>query len=136
MRKVVFPLAMAVTVAILVLACLFAAVRQSQRSLEALFAINATEGSRSVIALLAIGLLTMALIQAARNLFPMRAWYHETKVRSWLGEGEVSSLHSRLQISKSPVAFYDLPIQSICGQIAAVGEAVLVEDVGSIPDKE
>ena len=105
---------------------------QSKRVLEALFAIDSTKVSESVVALTAIGLLTMALIQGARNLFPIRAWYHEGKVRSWLSEEGIKSLHGRLQIEDSPTAFYDLPIQSICGQIAAVAEAVLVEEVGSI----
>jgi len=113
-------------VAALVLACLAGAILQLDRGLEALFALDSTRISRSVIALIAIGLLAMALIQAARSLFPMRGWFHEQKVKLWAG-GDVSLLHQRLGIEKSYTAFYDLPIQNICGQIGAVAEAVLVE---------
>ena len=120
MKRVAFSLA----VAAMVVGCLVGAFLQSKRVLEALFAIDSTKVSESVVALTAIGLLTMAL--------PIRAWYHEGKVRSWLSEEGIKSLHGRLQIEDSPTAFYDLPIQSICGQIAAVAEAVLVEEVGSI----
>jgi hypothetical protein len=126
MKKVLYSLFLAV----LVLACLVGAYSQSQEVLRRLFAINSAKVSGSVIALAAIGLLTMALIQAARNLVPLRGYYHEDQVRSWLGEDAVATLHERLQTA-SPEAFYDLPIQSICGQIAAVAEAVLVEELGS-----
>jgi len=81
-------------------------------------------------------LLTMALIQAARSLFPIRAWYHEEKVRSWLGRGNVSTLEELLQIQNSSTPFYDLPLQTLCGQIAAVAEAVLIECASSKNDNK
>jgi hypothetical protein len=113
-----------------VLICLVGA-WQSQIALQKLFNIDSTNVFRSVVALTAIGLLTMALIQSARSLFPIRSWYHEDSVRSWLGDDRVKTLHERLQIQNSPRDFYDLPLQTLCGQIAAVAEAVLIEYVGS-----
>ncbi len=133
MKKSSFLIAVVVDVAAIVLASLWGALWLSKQSLTVLLAIDSNRVSKSVIALTAIGLLTMALIQAARNLLLIRARYHKERVRSWLDQDDdtVETLHQRLQIGDDPLAFYDLPIQSVCGQIAAVAEAVLVEEVGS-----
>ena len=96
--------------------------------LQGLFALTSDKVWKSGVVLVAIGLLTMALIQGARSLFPLRGWFHRRQIELWLnGDTGLTVLYRRLRIEKYDTAFYDLPIQNICGQIAAVAETILVE---------
>jgi hypothetical protein len=118
-----------------------------------------------VTAVAGVGTLSMALIQAVKDMFPIRRLFHRSRMRRWLrglGSGGPLPGIDYLEISARPpsyddaehelitlatagnsAAFYDLPIEQLCGQMnAAVAVALdyphrypgLVSCLGALAD--
>lgn len=100
--------------------------------------------SNVAIAMAAVGVLSMALIQTAKDVLPLRRYYHQWKVRKWLAnetddffvEAKTYGLESNpvrkaekdlvtLATAGDSEAFYSLPIEQLCGQINAAAQAVI-----------
>lgn len=101
----------------------------------------------------AIGILTMALLQVVKGLFPWRGHFQEFVVRTWIQRGlsqwkrpsdSATSLVGsspveerprdasdivreirRLAVTNEEVMLFNLPIEQLCGQITAAAEALL-----------
>ena len=87
-------------------------------------------------AMAVIGVLSMAVIQTAKDLFPVRCSFQRRYLRQWLGfktrnAGEAVSPSRaeqdliRLATAGDESAFYDLAIEQLCGQITAAATVVL-----------
>ncbi len=98
------------------------------------------------VPLAGIGALSMALIQTAKNMLPLRRWFQRNRVESWLAK-RASAFNASAAAtagSSAPVnvaqaesdlvhlatagdagALYDLPIEQLCGQINASTQVVL-----------
>jgi hypothetical protein len=93
-------------------------------------------------ALAAVGILTMALIQTAKDAMPLRRWFQQWWVRRWLEsqrqkaatEAEGPPLLNpesarrdleRLATGGDAGSLYDLPIEQLCAQINAAALIVL-----------
>jgi hypothetical protein len=90
-------------------------------------------------AALAVGLLSMALIQVLKELVPVRRWFQHHWLWQWLEQrrdlsGNRGQLPSVEEVEKEIVqlatdgdshAFYNLPIEQLCGQLNAAAQAVL-----------
>jgi hypothetical protein len=97
---------------------------------------------------IAVGLLSMAIIQVFKDLLPVRRWFQQWWVRKWLEEkhslvdkkegraliGESDQVFStgtaetqlvQLATDGDANAFYNLPIEQLCGQLNAAAQAVL-----------
>ena len=91
-------------------------------------------------ALAAVGVLSMALLQTAKDIFPLRRWFQAAWIRAWLrdqatkappipgaavnadkAEGDLV----RLATSGDRSALFDLPIEQVTGQMNAAGRMVL-----------
>ena len=97
----------------------------------------------------AVEIITMALIQTVRNIYPLRGLYHQWMVRQWLGRAiparPSARRPSRANLARRALAYrqlislangghegwrfelelFDLPIETLCGQIGAVAEQAL-----------
>lgn len=96
----------------------------------------------------AIGVVAMALIQAAKDVFPLRRWYQRTRLRKWMADGareaEVRfaatlqdstgvAVNARrawkdliaLSVDGDENALLDLPVEQLCGQMSAAFQMVL-----------
>lgn len=99
----------------------------------------------------AIGVITMALIQTAKDMLPIRRWYQRRRFRAWLADGvreaavpdrsavlfgqpagrqqpDAAAAEARLvslATDGDAHALYDLPIEQMCGQINAALQVVL-----------
>ncbi len=100
-----------------------------------------------ILPLVGIAALTMAIIQTAKNMFPLRYWFQRSYVESWLagrtapapapapqtaGAAQVTAdpipakEHLvRLATSDDAHALYSLPIEQLCGQINASTQVLL-----------
>jgi hypothetical protein len=92
-----------------------------------------------ILPLLGIGALSMALIQTAKNMLPLRRWFQRARVESWLAQRAHSAVAAPETISISQAktdlihvstagdanAFYALPIEQLCGQINAAMQVIL-----------
>jgi len=83
-------------------------------------------------AVTAIGLVVMAVIQSVKDMFPIRRWFHRRFVQAWLDH---KASESRGPDTPSPTragadlvllattgddeALFDLPVEQMCGQVAA-----------------
>jgi hypothetical protein len=92
-------------------------------------------------AMAAIGVITMALIQTVKDLFPLRRAFQKNFVHEWLriGVASVDPINNdppashvqaeadlvRLATNGDARALYDLPIEQLCGQINAAATLVL-----------
>ncbi len=92
---------------------------------------------------IAIGVLTMAVIQMVRMTYPVRGIFHGRRVRAWLRAGiapearsnnkpEVTSPQKdpvaelvKLAVTSDSRALFDLSIEQLCGQMAAAIDPVL-----------
>jgi len=91
-------------------------------------------------ALAAVGVLSMALLQTAKDIFPLRRWFQAAWIGAWLrdqatkappipgaavnadkAEGDLV----RLATSGDRSALFDLPIEQVTGQMNAAGRIVL-----------
>lgn len=90
-----------------------------------------------------IGALSMALIQTAKNMLPLRRWFQRFRLEHWLhnralrfnraepkplrpidaSAAQRSLVH--LATAGDSDAFYDLPIEQLCGQINASTQVIL-----------
>jgi len=80
------------------------------------------------VPLAAIGTVSMALLQTAKNIFPLRSWFQRGRLRRWLGVA-AKSTNADVCTSKAETdlivlatsgdeqAFYNLPIEDLCAQI-------------------
>ena len=91
-------------------------------------------------ALAAVGVLSMALIQTAKDLLPLRRWFQAARVQAWLraqaaqapptpgaavnAEAAEADL-IRLATSGDRAALFDLPIEQVTGQMNAAARLVL-----------
>ena len=112
---------------------------------------------QSVLSIVAIGFLAMLLVQSLRTALPLRAWFHETQIRRWLyatetaiegwkkfhGEPAMPKAEQTKKIRKQAradidgilrlgnvtdkSAFFNAPIEQVCGQLSAVAEFLLSE---------
>lgn len=79
----------------------------------------------------AVGVLTMAIIQTAKDLFPIRQKYQRCRVRRWLSEknavsaGEAEEDLVRMATDGDRKALYDLPVEQLCGQISAASQLLM-----------
>ena len=99
-------------------------------------------------AMAAVGVLSMALIQAVKDSSPIRSAFQRRFLREWLRRRNVRELSSRgitglrqpafegalpdverdlirLSTGGDDAAFYDLPVEQMCGQISAASQIVL-----------
>ncbi len=100
------------------------------------------------LVVLGVGLLSMTVIQTCKDLLPLRRYYQRARLRRWLadlareagdlsrawpGKGQPPSADPaqaeadiiRLAAAGDADAFYDLPIEQMCGQMnAAVQQAI------------
>jgi hypothetical protein len=84
----------------------------------------------------AIGALSMALIQTAKDLLPVRHWFQRRYVRRWLRAKAGDAREAadpvraeqdlvRLATAGDARAFYGLPVEQLCGQMNAAATVVL-----------
>ena len=100
----------------------------------------------------AIGVITMALIQTAKDMLPLRRWFQRRRFREWLAEGvDEAAAPDRAPALRPPGAdgavaldagaaerrvvalatdgdadaLYTLPVEQMCGQISAALQVVL-----------
>jgi hypothetical protein len=91
-------------------------------------------------AVAAVGTITMALIQTAKDLFPLRRLFQRGRVLEWLAEGAVDAKTKfggdvsagtaerdliHLATDDDSSALYDLPIEQLCGQLNAAAQLAL-----------
>lgn len=99
-------------------------------------------------AMAAIGVAAMALIQAAKDLFPLRRWYQRDRLRRWMADGAreaevrfAATLQDSAGVAANPRrawndlvalsvdgdenALLDLSIEQLCGQMSAAFQMVL-----------
>lgn len=97
--------------------------------------------SAYVIALGLIGGVSMALLQTAKDLLPLRQWFQRSFLRKWLEEGgaEARAMAGvpaasaakaeadllRIAVDGDAAALYDLQIEQLCGQYTAAIQIVL-----------
>jgi hypothetical protein len=81
----------------------------------------------------------MALIQTAKDLFPLRRLFQRGRVRDWLEDGARDAIKFGRTVSGGTAesdlihlatdddssAFYDLPIEQLCGQLNAAAQLAL-----------
>src|SRR5277367_754244 len=82
----------------------------------------------------AVGVLSMAFIQTLKDMFPLRTWFQRAAVAKWLAANATPSQRDpqvaeqdlvRLSTDGDAEAFYQLPIEQLCGQINAALQVVL-----------
>jgi hypothetical protein len=107
-----------------------------------------------VLPLAGIGALSMALLQTAKNLLPLRLWFQRHHVERWLAQRATQALAFARAAASSPAApntfavtpasaaqaqtdlvhlatagdsdaLYSLPIEQLCGQINAATQVLL-----------
>ena len=103
-----------------------------------------------VIALSAIGVTAMALIQTVKDQTPLRAFYQRRRLRKWIAEGladfqvgqdalpnevrismdglDASAAEAdilRLSTDSDAKAFYGLAIEKLCGQMNAAAQSII-----------
>jgi hypothetical protein len=131
-------------------------IREAGEGLLGILADHGEAGARPLAAVflgrcLIVGFLSMALIQMARGLFPLRGRFHERQVRLWLAPGHgptqaeptddsgqatkdtgdrdpVGEMVDRLvehAVTSRSEELFDLPIERLCGQIGAAAELVV-----------
>jgi len=87
-------------------------------------------------AMAAIGVLSMAAIQTVKDLLPVRRWFQRRYLRQWLGVKTTDVRDAvdpaiaerdlvRLATAGDARAFYDLPIEQLCGQMSAAATVML-----------
>jgi hypothetical protein len=95
----------------------------------------------SLIALTAIGAVTMAVLQTLKDMFPLRRIFQKIWLKGWLQKRALDAPDVpvgkkpdpevaendliRLATSKDVKAFYDLPIEQLCGQANAALQVAL-----------
>lgn len=92
-----------------------------------------------ILPLIGIGALSMAVIQTAKNVLPLRLWFQRASIEEWLAARAHSVPAATAAINLSgakkdlvhlstagdPKAFYSLPIEQLCGQINAATQVIL-----------
>lgn len=92
-----------------------------------------------ILPLIGIAALSMALIQTAKNMLPLRQWFQRHSVSGWLATRSRTARSAspliNLEQAKSDlvhlttagdsVALYSLPIEQLCGQINAASQVIL-----------
>jgi len=81
------------------------------------------------VLLAAIGTVSMALLQTAKNVFPLRSWFQRGRLHRWILAAASGSTGPDVCTSKAEIdlislatsgdegAFYNLPIEDLCTQI-------------------
>ena len=81
------------------------------------------------VLLTAIGTVSMALLQTAKNVFPLRSWFQRGRLHRWILAAASTSAIRDVCTSKAEIdlislatsgdkeAFYNLPIEDLCTQI-------------------
>ena len=99
-----------------------------------------------ILPLAGIGALSMALLQTAKNMLPLRLWFQRHHVENWLAHRAVASSTAapantaatapasvaqaqadlvHLATAGDADALYSLPIEQLCGQINAASQVLL-----------
>lgn len=93
-----------------------------------------------VSAMAAVGVLSMAIVQTLKDMLPLRNAYQRAFLRRWLGakRSAARSEHAmsvdvdaaerdlvRLATAGDAKAFYDIPIEQMCGQMGAALQVAL-----------
>lgn len=92
-----------------------------------------------ILPLIGIAALTMAVIQTAKNMLPLRQWFQRNCVNSWLAARARAARSAspainvaqaetdlvRLTTAGDSAALYSLPIDQLCGQINAATQIIL-----------
>ena len=92
-----------------------------------------------ILPLIGIAALSMAIIQTAKNMLPLRQWFQRSCVNSWLTarartarsatptinveQAKTDLVH--LTTAGDSAALYSLPIEQLCGQINAATQLIL-----------
>lgn len=92
------------------------------------------------VAVFALGLLVMAVIQSVKDLLPVRRWFHQAFIRAWLGhkardhaaaggarvdpQAALDDLVA-LATTGDANALFDLPIEQLSAQVAAAASESL-----------
>ena len=97
-------------------------------------------GTAFVSAMAAVGVLSMAIIQTLKDMFPLRNWFQRAFLRQWLLQkfvvasrtsGQAPDLAAghrdlvRLATAGDEKALYDIPVEQMCGQINAAMQVAL-----------
>lgn len=81
------------------------------------------------VLLTAIGTVSMALLQTAKNVFPLRSWFQRGRLHRWILVAASASTGPEVCTSKAETdlislatsgdeeAFYNLPVEDLCTQI-------------------
>jgi hypothetical protein len=91
------------------------------------------------IPLAGIGAVSMALLQTAKNVFPLRRWFQQHFIEKWLDRliqsvpqrlkpfcpGDAEKDLIQLAGGGDRAAFYDMDIDQLCAQITAVSGVIL-----------
>ncbi len=83
------------------------------------------------VPLAAIGTVSMAFLQAAKSLFPFRRRFQKTYIREWLlernetGAEQAEEYLIKLATDGDDEAFYNSPIEDLCGRIKAAVPVIL-----------
>jgi hypothetical protein len=95
----------------------------------ATFTVSTAPGTIAAIGL--IGLVTMSIIQVIRFLWPLRGWFHAREMSLQLfGTPTMDRALARLLQLTTPsqaTAFWNLPIEQVCGQIGAAVELAFAD---------
>jgi len=92
------------------------------------------EGTALLQPIVAVGVLTMAIIQTVKDLVPIRRWFQQGYVHRWLAakarrvDARVPDAERtlvRLATAGDARALYDLPIEQLCGQMSAAARVVV-----------
>jgi len=92
-----------------------------------------------ILPLIGIAGLTMAIIQTAKNMLPLRQWFQRDCVNSWLAARARSARSASPAINVEQAktdlvhlatagdsgSLYSLPIEQLCGQINAASQVIL-----------
>lgn len=150
-RRKVLMYVLLLLVAVSIIALGWWAVKFSLDIVKGFPSLSLNDALPEAISLAAIGLLTMAILQSIRLLFPIRAWFHSRMMKKWLSPRPPASKKKRSKSSKTErpkrtmwreqrpiaelmllmgstnrVSLFDLPIDQLCGQIGAAVETAIV----------
>jgi hypothetical protein len=124
-------LGLAVIVAILLVVAGYYVLKNLVAGLGAFATFTLANAQGTLVALVLIGLVTMSMIQVLRSLWPFRGWFHAAEMsRQLFGSAQMDpSLVKLLRLTtpSQATAFWNLPIEQVCGQIGAAVELAFAD---------
>jgi len=114
-------------------------VDQFAAAISGFVGVLSTKSAAFIGAMASVGVLSMAILQTLKDMFPLRNSFQRSYLSEWLrGKAAIASANNlppvnieeahkdliRLATAGDEKAFYDLPIEQMCGQIAAAMQVV------------